>query len=272
MAWCCQNWLLAHIGILSICSRHKNSVTDVVGLTSPIGHLANQIHVQPLNDIIHFWNEKNGRILLSIREDKADKFSQDIALALKVDDSKLDVVFNDLLGINNLRLSRVTGEIFGYFGSLIAAILGIGFPPTGLLNLNGIINFKTDLPSTLVLDPHTSPLLSLCEIGDRSILVKEIASQSILLDAAGYYNKDFIFHDGVFPLRTLSGFVIGALVGDKALLTEIEKAVEQLVANVDPVEIPALLTNLLAAIAVDNTIETAIQIVYANVAPSNDGK
>lgn len=243
-----------------------------MGLTSPIGHLAKQIYVQPLIDVIHFWNGKNGRILLSIREDKADKFSQDIALALKVDDSKLDVVFNDLIGINNLRLSRVTGEIFGYFGSLIAAILGIGFPPTGLLNLNGIINFKTDLPSSLVLDPRKSPLLALCEIGDRSILVKEIASQSILLDAAGYYNKDFIFHDGVFPLQTLSGFVIGTLVGDKSLLTQIEAAVEQLVASLDPTEVPTLLTNLLAAIAVDNTFETAIQIVYANIAPATDGK
>lgn len=231
-------------------------------LNSPIGLLAHGIAVQRLDGYVHFWNKKKAEILLTLREDQAEKFKRELDIALKLNECKLDVVLNDLIGINTLRLSRCTNDIYDLVGHILTTILGIGGPPTGLLNLNGIIVFRQDLPVTLFIDPKTSGLSFLCDIISLPELVDAIAQKSILLDAAGYYNTQFIFQDGTWPIRTKSGFIIGTLLGDKTLVDKVRAAVDVLIAALSPTAVTSLISGLLKAIAINEPVTAAVQVLY----------
>lgn len=218
--------------------------------------------MQTLDGYVYFWNQSNGRIILVLREDKASNIKHDIEVATKSGECSLEIAFNDLIGINALRLSRCTTDIFASFGNLISSILGIGCSPTGLFNLNGIILFIRDLP--LKIDPRVSGLGSLYGIENIRVLLPIIAHQSVLLDAAGYWNIEFIFLNGASALETHSGYVIGSLLGERALLDNVLIAVAALVSELTADGIKSLATSLVQDIAIGVPISNSIDILYAN--------
>lgn len=246
---------------MSLRSRPATAKTPTK-LSSPIGYLSNVIYVQTLNGNVYFWNQSNGRIILVLCQEQATKIKHNIEVATKFGECSLEVAFNDLIGINGLRTSRCTKDIFESFGNLIASILGIGCTPTGLFNLNGIIVFIRDLP--LKVDPGLSGLGSLYEIGNIRTLLPNIAQQSVLLDAAGYWNIEYIFLNGASPLQTGSGYIIGALLGARALLDNVLIAAAALVSELSADGIKGLATSLVQDIAIGVPIYNSIDILYAN--------
>lgn len=218
--------------------------------------------MQTNNGYVYFWNKTSGRIILVLREDQANKYKLEIDTATKLGECKLEVAFNDIIGVNGLRISKCTADIFNYFGNLLASILGIGDEPTGLFNLHGIIVFKRDLPEKLSIDQNLSGLGPLYNIEDLPYLLQCIARLSVLLDAAGYWNTKFIFLDGASSIRTRSGFFIGALLGTKNYLDNIEVAITALVSELSADDIKSLAIHLLQDIAISVPIASSIDILY----------
>lgn len=248
----------------SVCRPIPTPPNTAVDLNSPIGLLANGISVQRLDGFVYFWNKKNAEILLTLREAQADQIAREIQIALRVNECRLDTALNDLIGINSLRLSRCTNEIYGLLGHILTSILGVGAPPTGLLNLNGLIVFRRDLPPTLVINPRTSLLDILGGIINVPLLLDAIAQKSILLDAAGFYNTQFIFQDGISPIQTRSGFIIGSILGDKTLLVRIRAALDVLITGLSPTSLSSLVSALLNSIAINEPITAAVQVLYTS--------
>lgn len=236
---------------LVICHCRPPSGID---LSSPLGHLANEIYIQRLPGLIYFWNRRNARLLLAIREDRATRFDRDLDNSLKVTNCRLETVFNDLLDISSPN-PRCTGPVFQEFASLLLSIAGVGVPPTGLLNLNGLIVYKRDLPPTVRLN-------QLFAIGSLPILLRAIGETSVILDLYAVTNNQFIFHDSTSSIITQSGLPIGTLIGDKRISTRITAAVDALLATLKPNELRLLDSYLLSANAVSGPVKDAVDILF----------
>lgn len=201
--------------------------------------------------------------MLAINKDKAEPYIQRISTVLRLNHLQIDWLFNDLIGVNNLKLTTLTENFFSYLGDEIADLLGIGKrEATGLFNLNGLLIYRIDLPGRLHLDRRTSLLHDLSEIEDSLELATAIASESVLLDVAGYWNTPFIFQSNQVPLVTASGYVIGPLIGNKPLLAGVLDAVEALVDELTTTDGAIVLCELMKALAIGNSLEPALKRVY----------
>lgn len=227
------------------------------GLNTPLGFLASQIHIDRSNGLIYFWNRRNARLLLAIREGRTDQFDRDLNSALTASQCTLEGVFNDLIGFTSYR-PHCTREVFHAVGTLLTGIAGIGTQPTGLLNLNGLIVYSRDLPTNIRIVSSPWGINELYDIESLPILLQAIGASSKLLGASSTTNNQFIFHDGITPILTCSGLLIGPLIGDKTILAQIPNAVDALLAVLSPAEQRKLLTALLTTIAVDDPLATVI--------------
>lgn len=207
---------------------------------------------------------------MQLRVDKVQQYSKDIELALNMNHLKLDNIFNELIGINYVFFSSLCKEMFSYFGNLLAETLGIGCPPTGLLNLNAIIIYDLELPKGIVTISPNGPLKELGTQHSPLALIQTIGKQSILIDAAAYWNQQYIFQDSAYPIVTASGYISGNLIGDKQSLTKLNDATKDLLAKLTPDQTLTLSIDLLEAVAVDSIIGKGIVPVFIDPVVGTD--
>lgn len=189
--------------------------------------MTDQLHIERIysqkgNYDIYVWNKLNSKLLFATSEISF------IAIILNIEQELMNRgipvydIFNVILGITSENMSPSIYYAFVFIANIMAEVIGIGgASPSALLNLNAIINYQSDTGKLILSNKLDSPLGILSQIYDTIILVQYLAENSILCDAFGYWNTNFIAQDINGLIKSHSGYSISNLLGRKNAISNL---------------------------------------------------
>ncbi|XP_059610279.1 uncharacterized protein LOC132257410 [Phlebotomus argentipes] len=220
-------------------------------MDSPLGFLAQNVFIYEYDGYLVFFNQINAKLLFMLPAAKMKEVLTLVNVTADLNRLSLAVAFNSYLGINNAKQTKNCVEMFNYVGNVLAELIGVGCKPTAAVNLLGLLNLYTVFPNDLVVLQPYSPVKNLL-VESASDLALLIARCSIVVDAAAFYNKNFLFQDIIFPGKTLSGNKIGNILGNKDILAKVPYLLKHILYNLPYHDVYEFLVNLLVTVTLDS--------------------
>lgn len=153
--------------------------------------------------------------------------------------------------------------MFDTIGFFLSSLVGILTTPTGLLNLNGLIVYRRELPQTIRITPSPWGIGNLGNIEGLQLLLQAIADNGdFLLAYSVSNNNQFVFHEGLTPIISSSGLTLGTLLGDRNILGQINNAIAALVGPLNAAEERKLLLDILRSISINDSVKTAVDLLF----------
>lgn len=204
----------------------------------------------------------NGRNLFMVETETLEYFYAKLKATTEVQQIDWEITFNELIGINNIRISFITNEVYQVLGNVLSEILGIGCTATGMFNLNGFVLYLPVFATQNVGITPNSPLGKLYPITDNAQLSIELIRTSILIDSFAYWNVKFMFQECTKVYSTLSDYKTSALIGDFENIEVLSEATQSLVDALTDSDAKTLLTALFQSIAIDCNVGAPLILLF----------